>query len=155
MRVRLLLAAVCLAGFAQFAVAAVPQVTFAAPAYKVTVTPGATIAYLYAISPGLYASGALTDSDSDGSITIDVGLSALPSGRGLVVVDVATGEYAIESYSSAGHNPGTILKGPTGAFTEIMLARSGRWCCGCGRAWGCGVRRPASSRTWTARTRTC
>lgn len=122
MRVRFLLLAVCLAVFAQFAVAAPPQITFVAPAYKVTVTPGATIAFLYAIEPNKYASGTLIDSDSDGTIIIDVGVNTLPYGRGIVAVDVATGEYGIESSSTSGHNPGTILKGPSGAFTELMVS---------------------------------
>jgi Calx-beta domain len=122
MRVRVLLPAVCLAVFAQFAAAAPPQVTFAGTKYTVSVTPGATIAYVYAFPHVSHGSGVLTDSDGDGIITIDVGGTRNDTDRGFVAVDLATAEYAALSYAPlVGLSSRSILPGPSGAFTELVL----------------------------------
>jgi len=143
MTIRFLATAVVAAILATHAFGAAPKVTVNAKTFTIATAPGATVAYYYSVggSMRLHRAGVETDTDGDGSLTVDVaaihGSTYYP--WYLLAVDLATGDYAaggIETPPGFPERP--ILPGPTGAMSELVLPgeyavsfwvrpRSGAW----------------------------
>jgi hypothetical protein len=122
MTFKTLLAAVTLTVCAPFAAAAPPQLTLRAPGYEITTAPGGTIAYVYFLSTDRHAAGTLTDSDNDGKVLLDLGATRETSGR-ILVADVTTGEFTNTERRTVPLGLSSILPGPTGRHTELVIER--------------------------------
>ena len=109
--------------------AAKPVVTFETRALVATVTPGATVAiYAYGASASRQerAWRSSTDSDNDGVVRVE--FTADLSAMYAVVADIATGEFSYASKTGSPYvltlPPGSILPGPNGSYTRLILPRS-------------------------------
>ena len=123
----------CLAILAPALFAADPTVSFTATEIVVTVTPGASAAILTTSrgNSGLHSEGTLvsTDSDGDGIIRIARPTSSSLTRHAALAADLGTGAFAYATEGVAPSlgpiPPGTILRGPSGAFTQLSLPYTG------------------------------
>ena len=143
---RSLLAAALAAAVSLPVFAAAPAVQFDPAKFTITATPGATVAYIYAVrtTPAQLGSGQST-AGSDGTIVISLsGHGSFIEGT-MAAVDVATGEvgYAGSYTARDWTNQRGLYPGPSGAYDTISWPASGfmaMWVRPGSGAWSPGAR---------------